>query len=155
MLDLGESDFAFQIAQCGLDVWKKEADESYHCFEHFTIETGRGAGWHQFTGLSSPVMSWFGAYYRPGRFTCGFDAWIRRQRFSEDNTSFEAALHMESRQARQPCVIVTLNPGRSYRCSWNGADVPSKELLPGCLSVSLPVGATQGELKAFSTTQRS
>ena len=30
------------------------------------IESRRGAGWHQFGGLSAPVAQWFAAYYVPG-----------------------------------------------------------------------------------------
>ncbi len=78
MLDLGQADFAFKIAQTALDLWKAEVDESYNCFEHFLIESGRGAGWHQFSALSSPVLAWFSAYYRPGRLTAGFDTWVHR-----------------------------------------------------------------------------
>ncbi len=40
MLDLGQADFAFKIAQTALDLWKSEVDESYECFEHFLIESG-------------------------------------------------------------------------------------------------------------------
>ena len=48
MLDMGESDFAYQIAQKALDIWKQETNATYNCMEHFVIKTGRGAGWHQF-----------------------------------------------------------------------------------------------------------
>ena len=66
MLDLGQPDFAYKIAHTALDLWKAEVDESYDCFEHFLIESGRGAGWHQFSALSSPVLAWFAAYYSSG-----------------------------------------------------------------------------------------
>jgi len=42
MLDLGEGDFAWRIAQRGLEVWRNEANASYNCFEHFLIETVAG-----------------------------------------------------------------------------------------------------------------
>ena len=68
MLDLGEGEFAYKIAKTGLDVWKREVEASYNCMEHFMIETGRGAGWHEFGGLSTPVLSWFKTYFEPGKF---------------------------------------------------------------------------------------
>lgn len=146
MLDLGQTDFAFKIAQSGLDVWKKETDDTYHCFEHFIIETGRGAGWHQFTSLSSPVMSWFSAYYRPGHFTCGLDVWVQKQRFSSKNSHFKAALNLYSRLGYHPCVLVCMDPHYHYNCTWNGKPTVVKELMPGCLSVALSGDVALGTL---------
>lgn len=60
MLDLARGDYAYEIAKTGLELWKKETELSYNSFEHFMINTGRGAGWHQFSGLSTPVLSWYG-----------------------------------------------------------------------------------------------
>ncbi len=52
---------AYQIAHTALNLWQREVTESYNCYEHFLTQSGRGAGWHQFGGLSPPpVMSWFG-----------------------------------------------------------------------------------------------
>lgn len=65
-LDAGLADFAYRIADTALTLWQNECAESYCCFEHFMIESRRGAGWHQFSGLSSPIVQWFSAYYRPG-----------------------------------------------------------------------------------------
>jgi hypothetical protein len=42
-LDLGQGDFAYQIAKTALDLWKTEVEASYYCFEHFLIQSGRGA----------------------------------------------------------------------------------------------------------------
>ena len=61
LLDLGRADAAHCIAATALDVWKNEVETSYNCFEHFIVESGRGAGWHQFGGLSAPVLCWYGA----------------------------------------------------------------------------------------------
>ncbi|MGR5437026.1 MGH1-like glycoside hydrolase domain-containing protein [Vibrio owensii] len=72
-LDHGKFDFASHIAETALRLWKREVDDSYCCYEHFIIDTERGAGWHQFSGLSSPVINWFSAYYKPGKVTTGFD----------------------------------------------------------------------------------
>ncbi len=44
-------------AERALALWEREVGESWCCFEHFPIETQRGAGWHHFGGLSSPILS--------------------------------------------------------------------------------------------------
>lgn len=159
MLDLGQAEFAFRIARCGLDLWKRETEESYNCYEHFIIATGRGAGWHQFSGLSAPVMNWFGAYYRPGRFTVGLDVWVERQQLAADHTWFEAGLALHGADRQSPCVIVCLAPGRRYTCTWHSATagqtaapIAAQELLPGCLSVTLPAGRTRGTLRVAAIT---
>ena len=77
-LDAGRGAFARQIAETALNVWKNEVDRSFYCFEHFSISSGRGAGCCHFGGLSSPVLNWYGAYFRPGRLTGGFDCCITR-----------------------------------------------------------------------------
>lgn len=75
-LDIGKGEQAYQIAQTALDKWEQECQESYYTFEHFIISSGRGAGWHQFSGLSSPILNWFAAYYKPGKVSTGFEIWI-------------------------------------------------------------------------------
>jgi hypothetical protein len=147
LLDLGQADAAWQIAQRALDLWQRETDESYHCFEHFVIETGRGAGWHQFTGLSSPVMAWYGAYFRPGRLSCGFDVWVERHAFAPDATALEADLRHLAPAGQSPAVLVCLAPGREYSARWNGAPVACPTLLPGVVSVQLPPDTPRGRLQ--------
>lgn len=76
-LDAGKTDFAYQIAETALKLWQKETGQSYNCFEHFMVDTGRGCGWHQFGGLSSPVVQWFHSYYVPGTVTTGFHTFVK------------------------------------------------------------------------------
>lgn len=139
MLDLGEGDQAFKIAKTGLDVWKAEVETSYNCFEHFLIETGRGAGWHHFGGLSTPVLSWFGAYYQPGRLTVGFDVWIADQQFSNDNTALSARLTLNPGAATDNrTIIVSMNPAHQYRVRLNDKELSLKSISPGVLQVTIP-----------------
>lgn len=147
MLDWGAGDFAFQIAQTALDLWRNEVNESYHCFEHFLIESRRGAGWHQFGALSSPVLNWYAAYYVPGRLTTGFDVWVRDYVFGPANRSLTADLEISTSRAGKCHVIATLNPVGRYRAQWNGQRVPFKKLLPGVLQVELPTPAGRGRLR--------
>ncbi|GAM55562.1 hypothetical protein JCM19231_5336 [Vibrio ishigakensis] len=85
-LDHGKADFANTIAQTALKLWKSEVDDSYCCYEHFIIDTERGAGWHQFSGLSSPVINWYCAYYKPGQVTTGFDTLLLEKNWSSNQT---------------------------------------------------------------------
>lgn len=146
LLDLGRPDLARQIAQTALDLWRTEVERTYNCFEHFIVASGRGAGWHHFGGLSSPVLNWFGAYYRPGRLTTGLDAWINDLRLSADHTALTATLTFASTAHRRPSLIATLAPGHAYRVLWNGEGVEVVEPLPGVLEIRLPGGASGGRL---------
>jgi hypothetical protein len=146
LLDQGQADFAAQIARTALDTWKREVDDSYHCFEHFIVQSGRGAGWHQFGGLSTPVLSWYGAYHRPGRLTVGFDTWIQREQFSVGNRRLEAELDYQSASPRPFTVLVGMASGPSYRATWNGKPVSYHERYPGLLEITLPGQPTNGRL---------
>ena len=148
MLDLGESDFAWQIARRGLEVWKTEVDASYNCMEHFLIQTGRGAGWHQFGGLSTPVLKWYSAYFLPGTLTTGFDVWVARQHFNTDKSGLEADLKFFPGASHQDhySVIVCLNPAFTYNVQWNGTKLLSKEILKGLLDIQVPALGDLGKL---------
>ena len=108
-LDAGMEDFAFRIARTALELWQEECAKSYHCFEHFNIETRRGAGWHQFGGLSAPVVHWFAAYYRPGTLTTGFDTFVAEACWDPGYTGLWAEL--DCTRAGRFTVLAALTPG--------------------------------------------
>ena len=137
MFDIGHPARARQIARTALDVWKQEVEASYYCFEHFIVESGRGAGWHQFSGLSTPVMSWYGAYHRPGRLTTGMNAWVRRHDFTGGSRRLEADLRLAGAEGRAATVMAAMQPGPRYSATWNGASVPFEETHPGVLEIVL------------------
>ena len=144
MLDMGEDEFAFKIATTALDVWKKEVEATYNCMEHFLIETGRGAGWHEFSGLSSPVVVWYSAYFCPGNFTAGFDTWVENKSFNENNTSFSADLTFTGTNNKSS-VVVCMNPDYEYEATWNGEIINFKTLAEGTLSIPI-ADKTKGKL---------
>lgn len=146
LLDLGRPELARRIARTALDLWKREAETTYNCYEHFIVQSGRGAGWHQFGGLSAPVLSWFNAYYKPGRLTCGFDAWIKKMEFSTDRTSLNAVLNCRSPQGSSYSVIAVMNPGYAYEATWNGESVAVPSMAEGCLELTLVNRQEDGEL---------
>lgn len=147
LLDWAQGDFAFQIAQTALDLWKNEVNESYHCFEHFLIDSGRGAGWHQFSSLSAPVLNWFAAYYVPGRFTTGFDAWVRELAFSNDHRSLRAQIEFCGGRDGRANFIAAMSPVAKYRVVWNDQPAPFKEILPGVLQIEVPNLPRPGHLR--------
>ena len=139
MLDLGESDFAFKIAKTALDVWKNEVESSYNCMEHFLVETGRGAGWHEFGGLSSPVVIWYSAYFRPGNFTTGFDTWVDNKKFDDDFSIFSADLSVDTNNNPVASVVICMNPEYQYEVKWNEKNIACKTLAKGTLSIDIPI----------------
>jgi len=152
MLDLGRGDRAHQIAQTALDLWKNEVEESYYCFEHFIVESGRGAGWHQFSGLSTPVLAWFGAYHRPGRLTVGMDGWVEQCAFSDHNRALHAQIVFSGPAGESAHLIATLQPGPDYAAHWNGQVIPCQELYPGVFQVEVPAYG-RGELVIHAREQ--
>jgi hypothetical protein len=143
MLDLGESDFAYKIAIKALDVWKNEVEISYNCMEHFLNESGRGAGWHEFGGLSSPVLMWYSAYFRPGNFTTGFDMWEANKKFENTNSSLTVDLSAEASTTRTASVIACMNPEFHYTVKWNGTAIPCTVSGQGTLRIDLPLDKTK------------
>lgn len=147
MLDLGRTDLAQQIAHTALEVYHRETEASYFTFEHFMTATGRGAGWHHFSGLSTPVLSWFSAYYRTGTATTGFDTWINQQAFTEAHDGYSAQLRINpSANGRSRAMLVCLHPDYRYDVRFNGQPVAFTEAHPGLLQVALPAGSEGGQL---------
>ncbi|MBN1488935.1 MAG: hypothetical protein JXA69_03370 [Phycisphaerae bacterium] len=147
MLDLGETAFAEKIAQTALDLWRAEVDETYHCFEHFLIHSRRGAGWYQFSGLSTPVLSWFSAYYRPGRLTVGLDAWVHRCDVGDDQCSMRAELELRGRKGGAATVLATMAADRDYKVVWQGQPAKVAKAVSGTLQITLPSDAGRGVLE--------
>ncbi|MBN2001825.1 MAG: hypothetical protein JXA21_00600 [Anaerolineae bacterium] len=146
LLDLGRADDAYRIAKTALNLWEAEVGDSYNCFEHFLVQSGRGAGWHHFGGLSAPVLCWYGAYHRPGRITVGLDMWIEALDITPDHKALSARLRHFGAAHHAPLVIITLKPG-DYNTTWNGNPVPVTARYAGTFEIQLPAGAEVGILK--------
>ena len=148
MLDLGKPELAFKIAEKGLNVYSKETNESYYTFEHFLAKSGRGAGWHQFSGLSNPVLSWFAAYYKQGTVTTGFETWISRQSFNKEFSSYTADISFDNATAaHQRSLIVCMNPSFSYSVKFNGKITEVKSPYKGLLQIILPAFNKAGTIE--------
>ena len=139
LLDLGEGEKAYQVATTALNTWEKECKESYYTFEHFIISSQRGAGWHQFSGLSSPILNWFATYYRIGKVSTGFEGWISNSHFNDDYTQYQAEIAFDdSTVPHQRTILVCMNPEKDYQVAFNGKVVESKTYHQGLLEITLP-----------------
>jgi hypothetical protein len=151
MLDLGRGDLALRIAQAGLEAWKQVTDATYDCMEHFMPRPPFGAGWIQFSSLSSPALSWFSALHTPGRFTCGFDTWVERCQFSNGNQELHAKLRRTtSGSVDDPVVLACMNPASNYTVKWNGTAIPAARPFDGLLQIQIPQSPASGELSISS-----
>jgi hypothetical protein len=145
LLSLGWSDQAHAIARTGLELWKKETEQTYNCYEHFIVKGGKGAGWHHFGGLSAPVLSWFAAYYRPGTVTCGYDVWLVRTEFGMDNTELSVDLLYYGAEDHAHTLLVCMKAGQAYRVTWNARLLEAGTIDDGLLDIRLP-GESRGIL---------
>lgn len=144
-LDAGRAGFARQIALTALEVWRRETDRSYCTFEHFLLVNGRGAGCHNFSGLSSPVLNWYGAYFQPGRLTGGFDLWIADQK-PLDKGGICAELRLGGRAGGKTTVLYVSGEGK-FRAEYAGQTVVQNTGgVPGVLELELPCD-TAGTLR--------
>lgn len=83
LLDLGETSLAEQIAKTYLDKWVTEVNTTYSHFENFRLINGRGSGFHNFSGLSSPILDFYASYFTAGHASCGFETLILDKSASE------------------------------------------------------------------------
>ena len=137
LLDYGERQLAFEIADTALKVWKREVDESYCCFEHFMTANGRGSGFHQFSGLSTPVLMFFESYYTPGTVTVGFESTVMSEIWNAEKT----ALTLQVRcGGKRPTALICLAAGKHYTFTVNGQKVIPKQVTDGAYEIALSRG---------------
>ena len=112
MLDLGLPEKARQIAETALDNWERECADSYNCYEHFMLATGRGGGWSNFSGLSSPVINWYNAYHTPGTVSTGFGTLVTKADWAKDGHAVSLTLEFDKDLAgREVAIIARLADG--------------------------------------------
>lgn len=138
LLDHGEGELAFWIADTALKVWKREVDESYCCFENFMSANGRGSGFHQFSGLSTPVLMFFESYYTPGTVTVGFETTVSEQEWNDDKTSLAARCVCGKEGS---VALICLQAGGEYSFSLNGKEIQAIAITDGAYQVELPKGS--------------
>lgn len=138
MLDMGKADKAYLIAKTALDLWKRETALTYSTYEHFISSSGRGAGWSQFSGLSSPVLNWFASYYKIGQVTTGFEIWIEKQDFDKQYTSYQATIRFDQTSLHERSMLICMNPVYQYDAYLNKIKLKITSPYAGLLQVFLP-----------------
>lgn len=136
LLDKGEVSFAVKIFKTALKVWRSEVERTYLCFEHFMSQNGRGAGFHHFSGLSTPVLMFFEALYKPGTVTAGFQTAVRDAAWNEAKT--ELKMHTVSNCGGS--VLVCMNEKCNYIFTINGKKVKARKIGAGTYAISLKSG---------------
>lgn len=112
MLDLGRPDLAQKIASTALENWERECRDSYNCYEHFILATGRGGGWSNFSGLSSPILNWYNAYNVPGTVSTGFGTLVTKAVWDADKRSVTLTLSFDKDLiGREVALLVCLSDG--------------------------------------------
>ena len=111
MLDLGLPERARQIAETALKCWERECEDSYNCYEHFMIDSGRGGGWSNFSGLSSPIINWYNAYNKPGTVSTGFGTLVTKAEWAEDFSSVRLSLEFDKELVGKEVAIIVCFAG--------------------------------------------
>ncbi len=146
-LDHNRADFARKIAITALELWKHEVDQSFYCFEHFSLQNGHGAGCCHFGALSSPVLCWHHAYFAPGKLTGGFDLWVIQQQSNADG-GISAQIKLCGVPGHAATLLYVNGGMASFQATYNGEPIPAITGIPGCLELTLPNGSN-GMLEIF------
>ena len=144
MLDNGDTDFAFEIANRALEMWKEETDFTYFTYECFGIKTRRGGWFHNFGGLSAPIIIWANAYYKPGTVTTGLDVWTDYQNVTDDSAEISFKYFGNNEKYS---MIVTLSDKNLYKATLNGKEVKFKLRNGGSLEFTFDKDVDKGILK--------
>ena len=144
MLDNGETDYAFDIANTALDMWKAETDFTYNTYECFGIATKRGGWFHNFGGLSAPICIWANAYYRPQTVTTGFDLWTDYQKTTENSAEISFKYFGDNDKYS---LIVTLSDNFDYKVYLDGREIDFAERNKGSLEITLSGDIKSGVLE--------
>jgi hypothetical protein len=151
MIDIGETDFAFKIADTALKSWKTEVDHSYNCFEMLNIATGRGGWFHQFGGLSAPINIWANAYYKKGTITGGFDLWISQREFSGDYSSCGISFEYYG-ESKRFAIVAVMNDQIDicYTAAFNGQPLELSERFKGVIELKIDGNCRKGRIEIHS-----
>lgn len=122
MLDMGRADIAKDIAHLALDIWKREVENTYYTFEMVNTVTGCGGWFHNFGGLSTPLIMWLKAYYCPGTVNVGFDTFLEKVKFNENSTEAEIEFTYYGENEKFNLLAVMKEKGE-YAATLNGEEI--------------------------------
>ncbi len=142
LLDYGHADYAFKIAQTALDTFEREVSESYNCYEHFIVASERGAGWHHFSGLSTPVLLWCDSYYKAGTVTFGYDGIMLEKNFDANSATLCCKIKFLSDKDKTSIIIV-MPENKEYRVMIGEKSIDFIERLPGVIELCVQVKSSE------------
>lgn len=138
MLDYNKTERAHQIAQAVMNTFTFECDETYQCYENTRLSTGRASGWHNFSGLSSPVVNWYYSYFCKGTVSTGFDAMVVSKEMAPDYTSCKFTLEFDKDAVgREMTVMVCLDPSKQYTAVAKSSALPVSSPYPGLICITV------------------
>ena len=135
MLDCGRADVAKDIAHLALNIWKREVENTYYTFEMVNTVTGLGGWFHNFGGLSTPLIMWLKAYYAPGTVNVGFDTYLERVHFNEDRTEAEIEFTYHGENDKF-ILLAVMKEGENYTCTLDGEEIKA-ECDKGAVTIEL------------------
>lgn len=138
MLDYNKPDRAHQIAEAVMNQFTMECDATYQCYENTRISTGRSSGWHNFSGLSSPVVNWYYSYYCKGTVSTGLDAMVVSKTMAPDYSSCEFTLEFDKDAVgREMAVMVCLDESHTYSAEAKSGQLKTSSPYPGLLCITV------------------
>ena len=140
LFDYGEGELAFRIANTALTLWKSEVEQTYCCFENFMSASGRGSGFHQFSGLSTPVLMFFESYYKPGCVTLGLRSTVIEEEWNEEKTALRLVYKSDS---ESPIALICLKEGAEYTFTADGKELEYRQVTRGSYEVKIPSGRAE------------
>jgi hypothetical protein len=147
MLDLGETDFAFRIAETALKSWKREVEYSYYTFEMFNITSGRGGWFHNFGGLSTPVNIWTNAYYKPKTLSTGLDTMVMDSNFNDNATEFSGNIRYYGNNEKYSVIAVMTDTKESFNVTVNGENADFFIRDKGIIEITISGNTKSAEIK--------
>ena len=135
-LAAGDAEFARRIAKTAIRILSEEAIESRGTYEHYSAVTGKGAGCFHFGGLTSIVLNFYNAYYKPGRLTVGHGTWILSQEAQVDG-GMRAVVEAMDGQAGI-AIYATGDACAKWTVFVNGEKVEAKAFDDGSIEIPLP-----------------
>ncbi|MBL8027008.1 MAG: hypothetical protein JNL74_11390, partial [Fibrobacteres bacterium] len=145
LLDMGEVELASEMAHRALKTYSKAERLQGHCFENFLVSTGKGAGTPHFGALSAPVLSFYCAYFTPGRVSSGFDSFISDRENDDEGFPLKFTVNDLFRKPYNAGIVVVLMPDTEYEI--NGQPVLTDK--SGAVSFAVCV-----DKKAYVTIRR-
>ncbi len=146
LLDRGEIKLASKIAQTALDVWKDECDNTYSCFEHFMTTNGRGSGFHQFSGLSCPVLQFFSALYVPGNINTGFGTVINDYKYNKNKTDLKLDITCYPDNSY---IVICMSENNEYEFVINGKIAKPVRITNGAYAIKCVQGKNNIKVNAI------